>query len=101
MSAQEIVRCIACEGYGWVLDDFTGENEDCEWCGGVGYVYRDAQGVDAPIPRADWHALHDQLEALERERLREMGYSGQAKKPWEQDIRRGTQGGINPYDDEG
>jgi hypothetical protein len=29
-----------------------------------------------------------------------MGYQGEARKPWEQSIRRGTQGGVNPYEDD-
>ena len=35
-----------------------------------------------------------ELEALERERLREMGYSGDAKKPWEQAIRLDRNDGL-------
>ena len=35
----EIVRCISCDGYGWFEED--GISEDCDWCGGIGYVYRD------------------------------------------------------------
>lgn len=94
-----ITRCPSCEGYGWFQDDFTGESEDCDWCGGIGYVYRDAAGVDRKIPVADLRKadISAQLEALETQRLREMGYTGQAKKPWQQDIRRGTQGGEDPY----
>lgn len=91
------VRCISCDGYGWQEDEFSGAAVDCEWCGGVGYVYRDAQGVDQRIPPADWGKVADALERLEMERLRAIGYTGSAKKPWEQDIRQGTQGGINPY----
>jgi hypothetical protein len=94
------VRCISCDGFGWIEDDFSGESSDCDWCGGVGYVYRDEQGIDHKIPPADLAPLHDVLEQLEQERLREMGYSGQAKKPWEQDVRKGTQGGTNPYEDD-
>lgn len=97
MSEKAIRRCLSCDGYGWVNDDFTGESVYCDWCAGVGYVYHHA-GVDTPIPEADWDAVHDQLEALEQERLREIGFSGDARKPWEQDIRRGTQGGENPYE---
>jgi hypothetical protein len=93
------VRCISCDGFGWLEDEFTGEQSDCDWCGGAGYVYRDAQGVDHKIPPADYARISAVLEILEEERLREMGYSGQAKKPWEQDVRKGTQGGENPYDD--
>lgn len=93
-----VVRCISCDGFGWFEDEFEGTTQDCDWCGGVGYVYRDAQGVDQRISQADLAALHDELEALETERLREMGYEGEAKKPWQQAIRKGTQGGANPYD---
>lgn len=97
----DLIRCPSCEGYGWHEDEFTGEIEDCTWCAGVGYVYRDAQGVDRKIPAADLKKsdVATQLEQLDQERLREMGYQGQAKKPWEQDIRKGTQGGIDPYAD--
>lgn len=96
----QIVRCISCDGYGWVEDEFTGETEDCAWCQGIGYVYRDAAGVDQPIPREDLQTarVSEQLEQLETTRLREIGYSGEAKKPWQQEIRQGTQGGENPYD---
>jgi hypothetical protein len=84
----EIVRCESCDGYGWVSDLDAGEG-DCDWCKGIGYVYRDARGVDRAIPPADLPALAERLEALELERLREIGYSGQAKKPWEQAVRQG------------
>ncbi|QPC82577.1 hypothetical protein G4Y79_23290 [Phototrophicus methaneseepsis] len=94
----EIVRCVSCDGFGWYEDDFTGESSDCDWCAGIGYVYRDANGIDHKIPERDWARLADQLEALEQERMREMGYQGEAKKPWEQHIREGTQGGQNPYE---
>lgn len=95
-----IVRCISCEGFGWIDDDFTGQAEECDWCTGIGYVYRDSQQVDSPIPKEDWkqEAVSARLEELEAERLREMGYGGEAKKPWQQEIRKNTQGGINPYD---
>lgn len=98
---KEIKRCISCDGYGWQTDDFTGEEETCTWCRGIGYVYRDADGIDQPIPLCDQQSAHisARLEALEIERLREMGYSGEAKQPWQQDIRKGTQGGLNPYDE--
>ncbi|MGJ3237176.1 MAG: hypothetical protein ACFE0Q_00575 [Anaerolineae bacterium] len=97
----QIVRCPSCEGYGWHEDDFTGEVDDCQWCAGVGYVYRDANAIDHKIPADDLtrEDISAQLEALETERLREMGYQGEAKKPWQQDVRKGTQGGLNPYDD--
>jgi hypothetical protein len=83
----DIVRCESCNGYGWIEDEFSGETEDCDWCGGTGYVYRDTQGVDHVIPPADYGKVADTLEKLEIERMREIGYSGQAKKPWEQEIR--------------
>jgi hypothetical protein len=83
----DIVRCVSCEGYGWVQDEFSGETEDCDWCAGCGYVYRDEAGVDHPIPAEDYGTVADTLERLEVERLREMGYKGEAKKPWEQAIR--------------
>lgn len=96
----QITRCPSCEGYGWVEDDFSGETEECDWCNGVGYIYRNDEGIDQKIPRDDLKKkeISEKLEALEQERLREMGYSGEAKKPWEQNIRKGTQGGLNPYD---
>lgn len=84
----EIVMCPACDGYGWTEDDDTGETLDCGWCDGAGYVYRNPQGVDRKIPAADYGKVADTLEKLEHERLRAMGYSGTAKKPWEQDIRK-------------
>lgn len=84
----QIVRCISCEGYGWFEDEFTGEAVDCDWCGGTGYVYRDERGVDRRIPEADYGKVADHLEQLEAERLRQMGYSGQARHPDEQPIRR-------------
>src|SRR5690606_26032846 len=82
-----IVECISCDGYGWLEDD-DGQTVECNWCGGIGYVYRDASGHDRRIPEADFGAVGEQLEALETERLRRMGYSGAAKKPWEQAIRQ-------------
>ncbi len=97
-----IVRCIACDGYGWDEDDFTGEVEDCTWCAGVGYTYRDDAQVDHKIPVADLKKaeVSAQLETLETERMREIGYTGNAKKPWQQDIRKGTTGGENPYSEQ-
>ena len=83
----EIVRCISCEGYGWFEED-DGSTSDCDWCGGAGYVYRDSGGVDHPIPTADYGRVAATLEQLEIQRLRELGYTGQPKKPWEQAIRR-------------
>lgn len=96
-----IVRCISCDGYAWLEDEFTGESLDCDWCAGIGYVYRLADGTDKPIPLADLQeaAISEELERLETERLREMGFQGQAKRPWEQAIRKGTEGGKNPYED--
>jgi hypothetical protein len=94
---KKIVRCISCDGFGWFEDDFTGEVEDCDWCGGVGYVYRIDNKADSPIPKADFEQVADELEHLETKRLRELGYQGQAKKPWQQDIRKGKQLGNNPY----
>lgn len=83
----EIVRCASCEGYGWITDEFSGEIEDCDWCHGTGYVYRDAAGIDHPIPAADYGKVADQLERLESERMRDLGYSGAAKHPKDQAIR--------------
>lgn len=82
----DIVRCESCEGYGW-FEDEEGQAQDCDWCGGVGYVYRDTDGLDHHIPPTDYQSVSDRLEQLETERLREMGYTGEAKKPWEQKIR--------------
>lgn len=95
----KIVRCISCDGFGWFEDDFTGEVEDCDWCKGVGYVYRTDQGTDNPIPKADFANVADVLEQLETERMRDLGYQGNAKKPWQQDIRKDTKLGQNPYDE--
>ncbi len=96
----DIVQCVSCEGYGWFEDGFTGEAEDCDWCEGVGYVYRGADGIDHKIPPADYGTVADQLENLETKRMREMGYTGAAKKPWQQDIRKGTKGGLSPEERE-
>lgn len=96
--AQKIVRCASCDGFGWNEDAFRAEAEDCDWCAGVGYVYRDAAGGDAPIPSADYTAVAAELERLELARLREMGYQGGAKKPWQQAIRKDTNLGRNPYE---
>jgi hypothetical protein len=82
----QIVLCVSCEGYGW-FEEFD-EVSDCDWCGGAGYVYRDANNVDHKIPEADYGKVADQLEKLEADRMREMGYTGDAKKPWEQAIRQ-------------
>jgi hypothetical protein len=83
----DIVRCASCDGYGWLTDEFSGETEDCDWCGGTGYVYRDAQGLDHIIPVEDYGKVSAVLENLENDRLREMGYSGSAKHPDDQAIR--------------
>lgn len=90
-----LTRCIACDGFGWQeADQFDPLDEqaahaalECAWCGGVGYVYRTPEGYDQRIPPADLDRLTPELEALEAARLREMGYTGEAKKPWEQAIR--------------
>lgn len=84
----EIVRCISCDGYGWFTDDFTDETEDCDWCTGVGYVYRDSDGVDHKIPPADYGKVSAVLEKLETKRMRDLGYTGTAKHPDEQPIRK-------------
>jgi hypothetical protein len=83
----EISRCLSCDGYGWVSDPDEGE-QDCDWCRGVGYVCVEPQGLHRPIPTDALTALAEQLEALEAQRLRDLGYTGQAKKPWEQMIRQ-------------
>lgn len=79
---------------------FDEDNHECAWCAGIGYVYRDANHVDRPIPKDDLQRadVSQRLEALEEARMRDIGYTGSAKHPWEQDIRDGTQGGVNPYD---
>lgn len=77
----EIVVCASCDGYGWLTDDHTGEAADCDWCGGAGYVYRDANGTDRKIPDADVPRVADHLEKLEAQRLKAMGYTGTAKHP--------------------
>jgi len=92
-----LVPCPSCEGYGWFEDEYE-QAADCDWCGGIGYIYRDADGVDRRIPSADYAALSDQLEQLETERLRALGYTGQAKKPWEQKIRQQRNEGDSTKD---
>lgn len=82
----EIVRCVSCDGYGW-FEEVDG-TVDCDWCGGVGYVYRDENSTDRRIPEADFAIVAEHLEQLEAARMREIGYSGTAKKPWEQAIRQ-------------
>ncbi len=84
----KIVRCVSCDGYGWFEDEFTGEAGDCDWCNGTGYVYRDEDGIDHQIPEADYGKVADSLENLDHNRLREMGYTGEAKHPDEQAIRK-------------
>lgn len=81
-----IVICPSCEGFGWFEDEDAAAH-DCDWCGGIGYIYR-TEGMDRPIPPQDYAAVSDRLEQLETQRLRAMGYSGEAKKPWEQKIRQ-------------
>jgi hypothetical protein len=84
----EITRCSSCDGYGWFEDEETFETVDCDWCDGTGYIYRDDKGIDRKIPPEDYGKVSAQLERLETERLREMGYSGTAKHPDEQEIRK-------------
>jgi len=81
----QIVRCPSCDGYGWIEEDE--QTLDCDWCAGVGYVYRDETGVDRRIPQADLSGLAETLEHLEAERMRDLGYTGSAKHPREQEIR--------------
>ncbi|NDJ62366.1 MAG: hypothetical protein GYB67_14660 [Chloroflexi bacterium] len=94
---ERIVRCASCDGYGWLdadlLDDLDGADQaeavlDCDWCGGGGYVYRDDRGVERRIPDADYPKLAATLEQLERERMRDIGYTGSAKHPTQQAIRQ-------------
>lgn len=84
----DVVRCASCDGYGWTEDEFTGEIADCDWCGGTGYVYRDSSGLDHKIPEHDYGRVADTLEQLEAQRLREMGYTGSARHPADQPVRR-------------
>ena len=102
MSASErkITRCASCDGFGWFEDEFSGASEDCDWCAGVGYVFRDDAGRDRPIPPGEYAAFAEELERLELERLREMGYQGEARRPWQQAIRKDTHLGRNPYGDD-
>lgn len=97
--SKQIVRCVSCDGYGWEIDDFSGDAVDCSWCGGTGYLYRDDQGIDRRIPEADYGRVQEQLEQLEQLRLREMGYSGTARHPDEQPIRRQDSSENGPGDD--
>lgn len=97
----EIVRCAACDGYGWLDDDEEGasaESAECRWCGGIGYVYRDERGIDRRIPESDYEQQAERLEQLELERLREIGYTGTAKKPWEQAVRGEKAARMKPPD---
>ena len=89
----DIVICVSCEGYGWFDED---DGVDCDWCSGVGYVYRDDKHIDHRIPQSDFGKVADRLEQLDTQRMKEMGYTGSAKKPWEQAIRKGTKGGEKP-----
>jgi|GEM_PF-144728 hypothetical protein len=87
-AVETIIQCVACDGYGTVQDDETGDMIACEWCKGAGYVYRTDAGVDRPIPDADYPHVAHTLERLEAERLRALGYTGESKKPWEQAVRK-------------
>lgn len=98
LSEGDIIRCDACDGYGWIEADFDadadeaadagdGSDAECRWCGGIGYVYRGADGISRRISPEDCTLHAETLERLELERLREIGYTGQAKKPWQQQIR--------------
>jgi hypothetical protein len=93
----QIVRCAACDGYGWIDDEDERETE-CRWCGGIGYVYRDERGIDRRIPENEYEQHAEALERLELERLREIGYTGTAKKPWEQAIRQQRKQNKPPLD---
>lgn len=85
----KIVRCPSCDGYGWFEHELTFEAVDCDWCGGIGYIYRDENNVDHKIPPEHYGKVAADLERLETERMRDLGYSGSAKHPDEQPIRRG------------
>jgi hypothetical protein len=97
MTELKIVRCLSCDGYGWFEDEFSGAVNDCDWCRGVGYVYRDPHGIDHKIPEAHYGAVADQLEQLEQNRMHDLGYQGTAKHPDEQPIRRN---GHHPAEDD-
>ncbi len=101
MTIETLVRCVSCEGYGWFTNEVSGETEDCDWCDGVGYVYRNAKGVDRRVPPEEYGQVADRLEKLEIQRMRDLGYRGQPKPPWEQNIRHNTQLGERkpPQDD--
>lgn len=88
----EISRCPSCDGYGWVDGDWGSDDpQDCDWCAGIGYVYILPSGAHQPIPPADYGKVAYQLEALDHQRMREIGYTGEAKPPWEQAIRNRSQ----------
>ena len=86
----KIVRCVSCDGYGWFKEISGGDEttEGCDWCGGIGYVYRDEGGVDHRIPDSDYDGISAELERLEKERMRELGYSGDAVHPRDQKVRK-------------
>ncbi len=88
MAANLVVRCAACDGYGWIDDEEDGGEVECRWCGGIGYVYADDRGINHRIPESDYAAQAETLERLEIERMREIGYTGDAKKPWDQEVRK-------------
>ena len=69
---------------GWFEDELDGIVADCDWCQGCGYVYRDAKGVDRAITPAEYSRVAAELERLEAERLRQLGYTGKAKRPGEE-----------------
>ena len=80
--ATQPARCPSCDGYGWFAAETAQDTtEDCGWCGGLGYVLRDERGVDRPIPPAEYGQLAETLERMDEQRLREMGYRGEAKAP--------------------
>ncbi len=79
--AETLAPCPSCEGYGWFEDELDGIVADCDWCQGCGYVYRDAKGVDRAITPAEYSRVAAELERLEAERLRQLGYTGKAKRP--------------------
>ena len=86
----DIVRCVSCDGYGWETDD-DGAAQDCDWCGGTGYVYRDERGIDHHIPPEDYGKVADILEKLDINRLRDIGYTGEPKRMEDQEIRKRNQ----------
>lgn len=82
----EIIRCPSCEGYGWAEDALEGTAGECDWCAGIGYVARENDLDRALRPdEAEDPAIAARLEQLEAERLRGLGYTGQASKPWERE----------------